>query len=109
MAERIVVEQVEFNGSTYDLVKPTTGDKVRVIEAAHKAGEIDAKGEAAGITGGIKLSVRVVTALLFKDGKPAFDPQKHRDQLLDTYGFEELAEKAGRVFRGESEEKLRGE
>lgn len=104
---RTVTLTVDGEPIQVDLQKPTLGDKLRVLEQAQKAGEVDEKNEPTSPLNQARLGARIVVALAHAAGAQLFEVADI-DDLLDSEAFEALAKDASEVFAGKSLEDATG-
>lgn len=105
---RRVVKSAEIDGVTVQIIKPTMGDRLRLIEQARAAGEMDEKNEPTGDRAGARMLARIAVAVIHdpETGRPMFSVNDV-DELLDESWLEEIASDLTDVFNV-SEEKMRG-
>lgn len=102
---RRVVKDVEIDGVKVQIIKPTMGDRLRLIEQARAAGE---KNEPTGDRAGARMLARIAVCVIndAETGRPMFSVNDV-DELLDESWLEDLATDLTDVFNV-SEEKMRG-
>jgi hypothetical protein len=91
---------VDGTSESLTVLKPTVGDRLKVIEQAKKDGELDEKGEPKDQRSQVMLGARMVKALLCKDGMPVF-ADTSLEELVDWAGLEEVIKECANVFSGE--------
>ncbi|RJS14612.1 phage tail protein [Corallococcus sp. H22C18031201] len=105
---RRVVKSVEVDGVKVDIVKPTMGDRLRLIEQARAAGEMSEANEPTGDRAGARMLARIAVCVMHdaETGRAMFSANDV-DELLDEAWLEELASELTDVFNV-SESKMRG-
>jgi hypothetical protein len=83
-----------------DIIKPTLGDKLALLEKAQRDGLCDGEGRPLTPSGGAQLAARMVVMLVREKGVALFTEDEVAD-LIQSEHFEELSSAAGAVFRGE--------
>ncbi|NVJ05222.1 phage tail protein [Myxococcus sp. AM001] len=66
--KRTVHKQIRLGDDAYDICKPTSGDKVALLAAARKAGEVNDKGEPSNEVAAWTFVARVACASLYHAG-----------------------------------------
>ncbi|ABF91954.1 phage tail assembly chaperone [Myxococcus xanthus DK 1622] len=105
---RRVLKSVEVDGVKVNIIKPTMGDRLRLIEQAREAGEMTEKNEPTGDRAGARMLGRIAVCVLHdaETGRPMFSVNDI-DELLDESWLEDLATDLTDAFNV-SEEKMRG-
>jgi hypothetical protein len=105
---RRVVKTVEIDGVKVEIIKPTMGDRLRLIEQARAAGEMNEKNEPIGDRAGARMLARIAVCVIndAETRRPMFSVNDV-DELLDESWLEDLAADLTDVFNV-SEEKMRG-
>nr|BDT33768.1 phage tail protein [Myxococcus sp. MH1] len=105
---RRVVKSVEIDGVKVDIIKPTMGDRLRLIEQARAAGEMTEKNEPTGDRAGARMLARIAVCVMqdAETGRPMFSVNDV-DELLDESWLEDFATDLTDVFNV-TEEKMRG-
>jgi len=105
---RRVVKTAEIDGVKVEIIKPTMGDRLRLIEQARAAGEMNEKNEPTGDRAGARMLARIAVCVINdpETGRPMFSVNDV-DELLDESWLEDLASDLTDVFNV-SEEKMRG-
>lgn len=101
IAGTVVVELDDDTSETLTIIKPTVGDRLRVVDEAKAAGELDEKSEPKGNREQILLGARVVQALVWKDGLPVFEGTNLQD-IIDWPAFEDVSKACATAFAGEA-------
>lgn len=105
---RRVMKTAEIDGVKVEIVKPTMGDRLRIIEQARTAGEMNERNEPTGDRAGARMLARIAVCVLHdpETGRPMF-AVADVDELLDETWLEEVAGDLTSVFNV-SEEMMRG-
>lgn len=91
-----------------EIRKPSMGDRLRLLEKAREAGDMDAEHKPTSERAGARVLARIAVCVLFdpETKRPLF-ADNDLDELLDEAWLEELAGDLGAVFNV-SEEQMRG-
>jgi hypothetical protein len=109
--DRKVLKKIDLDGDTVNICKPTQGDRVKVLEAAKAAGEMDEQGKATSTRNGLLTVARIAACLLYDPatGRPIYS-DADLDDLIDAVWLEEIQEDLQDAFapkmkdvRGKSE------
>lgn len=92
-----------------EIIHPTQGQRVTILEDATRAGEIDADGKPKSPAAAIRFAARIVAALLFQDGEQVFPGKDGPSKALSFVAFEQVSEAAGRALVGRTQEQTQGE
>ncbi|QSQ17178.1 phage tail protein [Myxococcus landrumensis] len=105
---RRVVKSVEIDGVKVDIIKPTMGDRLRLIEQARVAGELTETNEPTGDRAGARMLARIAVCVMHdaETRRPMF-AVNDLDELLDEAWLEDLATDLTSVFNV-SAESMRG-
>ena len=95
---------VEVDGEpiTVQIIKPTLGERLRVIESAQNAGEVDAEGKPTSPFNGARVTARMICTCMYLDGQPLFRADDHEEVLVAPW-FEEVAPLVGEAFTPDEE------
>lgn len=104
VATTISIDLEDGTSETLTVLKPTVGDRLKVIEQAKAAGELDEKGEPKDQRAQVMLGARMVKSLLCKDGLPVF-AETSLEELVDWAGLEDVIRECASVFSGEDASK----
>lgn len=99
LVETIDVDVGDGEKATFDVRKPTMGDKLRALDAARAAGDLDADNRAtSGLAGG-RMLARFAQVCLFNpaSGQPAFT-EAEVAELVDVAWLEGLGTKLQGLF-----------
>lgn len=102
---------LEAEGVTLEawIVRPTLGDRLKLLERAQRDGLLDKDGQHTSPLAAARLAARLITGFVYVDGVPAFNDSQE-DALLDAPFFEGLAKEVGAIFAPEAgQEQARGE
>ena len=97
IAKRVELEIGDGPAVVVELIKPTVGDRLRAIEAAHAAGEVDDAGNPKEGRPGALFAARLMATLMYRDKQPIFSKEEI-PELLDAPWFEDLAQEMREVF-----------
>ena len=96
--KRITVE-LEGGAVEMDLRKPSMGDRLRVLEDARTAGDVNEKNEPTSERAGVRLLARIVSSVVFdtETGRPLFGAAD-LDSIVDETWLEDIREDVMGVF-----------
>ncbi|ADO68699.1 hypothetical protein [Stigmatella aurantiaca] len=105
---RKVAKTIEIDGVKVDIIKPTMGDRLSLIEQARQAGDMNEKNEPTGERGGARLLARIAVCVIHdSETKHPMFSVNDVDELLHESWLEEFAADLSEVFNV-SAEKMRG-
>ncbi|TQF12478.1 phage tail protein [Myxococcus llanfairpwllgwyngyllgogerychwyrndrobwllllantysiliogogogochensis] len=96
---RRVMKSVEIDGVKVNIIKPTMGDRLRLIEQARAAGEMTEQNEPTGDRAGARMLARIAVCVMndAETGRPMF-AVNDLDELLDESWLEDFATDLTDVF-----------
>jgi hypothetical protein len=105
---RKVAKSIEIDGVKVDIIKPTMGDRLLLIEQARQAGDMNEKNEPTGERGGARLLARIAVCVIHdaETKRPMFSVSDVDDLLHESW-LEEFAADLSGVFNV-SAEMMRG-
>jgi hypothetical protein len=80
-----------------ELIKPTIGDRLKAMEEAQAAGEVDGEGKPKEGRKGALFAARLMTLLMYRDGHPIFKKDEAAE-LIEQPWFEDVAKEMSDVF-----------
>lgn len=90
------------------IIKPTNGDRMAVLEAATLRKELDAENKPTSPMNGVRLGARMIQALVFHEGQPIWG-EDDIESICAADFYDTLLADVSPVFQGESMESAKGE
>jgi hypothetical protein len=96
--------ELEFEGGkvTVDVVRPTVGDRIKLVQRAQDDGLLNAENKPATPLASLRFVARLAIALVRVDGRALFAPEDE-DDVLEAPFFEALASCVQEVFTPDDE------